>query len=145
MSTHECRPGRAHAAGFTLIELMITVAIIAILASIAYPSYQSHVIKTHRAAAKACLSEMAQAMERHYTSNLTYVGAAPALGCTTEGGLDKRYTFSAPTNLTRSTYTLQAIPVSTSQQAKDTQCGTLSVNHLGVRDATGTLKGAGCW
>ena len=66
----------------------ITVTIVAILAAIAYPSYQSHVTSTHRSAAKACLSEYAQFMERYYTTNFTYDGAAPALACSVDGEWD---------------------------------------------------------
>jgi type IV pilus assembly protein PilE len=62
--------------GFTLIELMIVVAIIGILAAIAYPSYQSHITKTRRSDAMSALSGLSAAMERHYTENLTYEGAA---------------------------------------------------------------------
>lgn len=62
--------------GFTLIELMIAVAIISLLAGIAYPSYQSYLEKTRRADAKGALVSFANAMERHYTENYTYEGAA---------------------------------------------------------------------
>src|SRR5690606_33544431 len=70
------RRAAARPAGFSLIELMIVVAIIAIIASVAYPSYRQHVIKSRRAAVTSCLLQHAQLMERHYTTNLTYVGAA---------------------------------------------------------------------
>jgi len=62
--------------GFTLIELMVTVAIVGILASVAYPSYLNSVTKSRRADAKAALLGFAQAMERHYTTEGTYAGAA---------------------------------------------------------------------
>lgn len=62
--------------GFTLVELMIVVAIVAILASIAYPSYSNHVIKTRRTDAQGNLLALANAMERHYTQSNTYEGAA---------------------------------------------------------------------
>lgn len=62
--------------GFTLIELMIVVALIGILASIAYPTYQSQVIKAHRAEAKAALTSLAVAMEQEYTSSMDYTKAS---------------------------------------------------------------------
>lgn len=62
--------------GFTLIELMIVVAIVGILAGIAWPSYQEHVRSTRRADAQGALMGLAQAMERHFTQNGTYAGAA---------------------------------------------------------------------
>ncbi|HWK49253.1 MAG TPA: type IV pilin protein, partial [Steroidobacter sp.] len=73
--------------GITLIELMVVMVIIGILTAIAYPSYQRHVARTHRNAAAACLSQIAQAMERRYTTNLSYVGADINPGCETESDL----------------------------------------------------------
>ncbi len=62
-------------AGFSLIELMIVVAIIAILAAVAFPSYQESVKKSRRSDAQTALLGFAQAMERHYTDNGFYCDA----------------------------------------------------------------------
>ena len=62
--------------GFTLIELLIAVAIVGIISAVAYPSYLSSVTKSRRADAKAAMVGFAQAMERYYTNNGTYTGAA---------------------------------------------------------------------
>lgn len=130
--------------GFTLLELMITVAVMAILATIAYASYQDQIIKTRRAAGASCLQERAQFMERFYTTNLSYVGAAPAQ-CDTE--VSPHYTiefFVTPTGAAPMAFTLQAVPQG-AQGTRDTKCATLRINQQGARTLTGTGTEAECW
>jgi len=100
--------------GITLIELIITVAILGIIASIAYPSYQEQVSKTRRADAQGALLGLSNALERYYTQNNTYVGAS--LGTTgifpNEAPIDgntKYYDLSIAAS-TATTYTVQARP-----------------------------------
>jgi type IV pilus assembly protein PilE len=134
-------------AGVSLIELLTVVAVVGILAAIAFPSYQNYMTRTNRAAARACLSEYAQSMERFYTTNLTYVGAAPVLGCATEGALDTRYTFAvdAAPAVTQRTFQVSATPIGT-QLARDTLCGVLTLNQANVRGEGGTAATATeCW
>src|SRR5690606_15122717 len=63
------QPDRRAQRGFTLLELMITVVVVAILASVAYPSYTDFVVRSKRAEGKAALLDAAQALERHFTNN----------------------------------------------------------------------------
>ncbi len=125
--------------GFTLIELMIVVAIIAILAAIAYPAYTQHMVKARRSAGASCLLEQAQFMERYYTTNMSYTGAAlPGTPCTNE--LATHYSFAISAGPTATTYTVSATPQG-AQASNDTTCGTLSVNQAGAKTPTT----AGCW
>ncbi len=133
--------------GFTLIEMMITVAIIGILAAIAYPSYTEYTMKSRRTEAKSCLMELAQFMERLYATNATYLddGQAPTLptlSCTTS--LSGHYALSFSGTPTRTSYTLQAIPQG-SQASKDTKCGTLTLNQAGAKTESGTGTVSDCW
>lgn len=121
--------------GFTLVELMVVVAIVGILASIALPSYQAYVIRTNRAAAVACLTELAQFMERNYTQNMRYDPAGfalPELQCSDQ--LSARYQFSSvDAALGQRTYTLQAVPTTIQQD----DCGTLTLDQAGRKGANG--------
>lgn len=134
--------------GFTLIELMVTVAIVGILAAIALPSYQRYVTDSRRRAAGACLLEGAQFMERFYTTNLRYdqdtAGNAVALPNTTcRNDLAAFYTFSIGAVAQR-TYTLTATAQG-AQASHDTKCGNLGVNQAGVKTESGTGTLADCW
>jgi type IV pilus assembly protein PilE len=130
--------------GFTLIELMIVMAVIGILAAIAYPSYLSYLIRTNRAVAAGCLQEMAQHMERRYTTSMAYnaVTTLPVLNCTTD--VAGRYTFAfAASQPTASTYTIEATPGGA--QAGDTRCGTLGLTQQGTKSVSGAGAVNECW
>jgi type IV pilus assembly protein PilE len=92
---------RKSMSGFTLIELMIVVAIIGILAAIAIPQYQDYIIRSRKVAAQADLTTFAQAFERYYTANQKYRDSAKACGVTVSGALgadavnNKFYAYSA--------------------------------------------------
>ena len=100
--------GRRRSAGFTLIELMVTVAIVGILMAIAIESYEFATVKTRRGAAEGCLLESAQYMERYYTTNLKYTDATLPT-CSTD--VSPHYTIAFSGTPDAKSYTVQATPV----------------------------------
>lgn len=133
------------ARGFTLIELVITMAIVAILATIAVPAYTDSVRKGKRGQAKTDLAQVAQMMERCYTAANTYVGCVPgnvlpaALAVSPSQGTPA-YNL-ALSAVARTTYTVTA--TKTGGQVSDS-CGNLSLTHTGAKAVSaGTV--ANCW
>lgn len=119
---------RSRMTGFTLIELMIVVALIAILAAIAYPSYQEWVRKSRRGQAKADLVNLAQELERYRTVNNTYAGATLSIEQSPAQG-NAFYTIGL-SNQASTTFLITATPVADGPQAQD-RCGTLTINQAG--------------
>ena len=121
-------------AGVTLIELMITVVIVGILASIAYPSYQTYVARANRAEAEGILMENAQFLERNYTIANRYdqdsAGTATALPFTASPKTGTaKYNITAAYG-TGQTFTLTATP--TGSMTGDS-CGNLTLNNIGIK------------
>lgn len=136
--------------GFTLIELMITVGIVAVLAGIAYPTYQDSVIKSRRADAKAALSELSVFMERLYTTTGCYNPGVDK-DCTTNDTALALPFLTTPKSgkanydlsvvATANSFTLTAAPKST---VPDSKCGSFTLKNTGEKSsgyATGTWDG----
>lgn len=150
--------------GFTLIELMIAVAIVGILAAIALPSYKDSVRKSRRADAKAALLGLANAMERHFTETNSYCDAANTDGTVVancgdddieDSDIPLATIYSAPPEtaanytltisaVSASTYTVQAAPVAGTDQAND-RCLNLTLTNTGVKGNSADLAQAECW
>ncbi len=143
---------RKRALGLTLVELMITLAILAIIASVGYPMYTAQVLKARRADARAGVMELAMAQEREFAAwggysesasitGVTFTDGAPAPDANSNfdddvariaGEYGQFYTFTITAD--NSTYTISAAP--TGGQASDTSCAAFSVNQAGVKSAT---------
>lgn len=146
MNLHTRKLTRSGERGFTLIELMIVVAIVAILASIMLPAYQDQVRKSRRADAKAVLTELSGFMERFYASNGRYdqdgAGNAVALPFNQSPREGRKY-YNLTVAAAADTYTLTATAIAGTGQENDVaagvSCDPLTLDHLGAKTPTG------CW
>lgn len=141
------RPRLSNLAGFTLIEVMIAAAIIAILAAIAYPSYQDSVRKSRRSDAIAKLNDLQLQQEKWRANHTTYAPVSTTTPPAAPDGLilptSDYYTFGI-SNTSATTYTLTATAISTKGQTADKQdgvtCSSLTINQNNDKEAT-----AACW
>jgi type IV pilus assembly protein PilE len=135
-------PGK-RSAGFTLMELMIVVAIIGILASVGYPAYTSYITKAKRSDAKSALLK-AQIAQEKYRANHTTYGTTLAAISVSSTSADGYYTIAISGTPDATNYTMTAAPGFT-----DSDCGTFAVNKDGKTTSssvqTTTAKVNECW
>jgi type IV pilus assembly protein PilE len=153
--THRAKP-----AGFTLIELMIAVAIVGILATIAATSYQRQVMQSHRTDARTALLDLAGREEKLFSTTNLYSAIPSVLGYGTAttavsfpvgssngtNYYDVLITTPDPLQPANpNSYSITATPIAGSPQAADTTCTSLTVNQLGQQTATPPANTATCW
>ena len=140
--------------GVTLIELMVVVAIIALVSAIAFPSYDRYIVRTKRAVAQNVLMQVADRQQQFFMDNKRFAANLANLGftanpfivdddgaATVAGDVDAVYSVTL-SNVTQTTWTATAAPLN-GQLSRDTQCGNLTITQTGARDSVG--GGDNCW
>lgn len=133
--------------GFTLIELMITVAVVGILAAVAYPSYTQYIVRANRSAAQSFMFAVANKQEQYMLDARSYASNLTALNMTLPADVAAKYAITSTSDMTTTppSYLVTATPQG-SQLSNDTKCGTLTLNQLGVKTKSGTASVVSdCW
>ncbi|HXE76778.1 MAG TPA: type IV pilin protein [Rhodanobacter sp.] len=127
--------------GFTLLELMIVVVIIAILTAIALPSYRQYVLRGHRTEATRALQDLSSRQENYYFSNNKYTSTLSDLGATSS--IAGQYFTVGIASASTTDYVVQATAVGT--QLQDSGCQTFTLHRSGQQESTGSAPVATCW
>lgn len=144
---------KTRAAGFTLIELMVAVAIIGILSAIAMPAYNNYVKNSKRSQAKAVMLNLSMNEERYYTNNNAYYPASGVAWTAAPTAEPQGWPNFAGTNMSSRTYDLSVVNTTTtytitatpSNGFSDTQCGALTLDSTGTKTNNGTAGKSPCW
>lgn len=135
--------------GFTLIELMVVVAIVGIIAAVGYPSYVRYVIKSNRSAAESFMMSVSNREEQYMLDARQYATGATALttlGLSIPAGVSTNYTIAVAPSLvaTPPGYTITATPIGT-QLTGDTTCANLTLDQTGAKGVSGAGPVSACW
>jgi type IV pilus assembly protein PilE len=140
--------------GVNLIELLVVVAIVAILSAVAYPSYVQQIVETKRTAGKNILMQVADRQQQFFMDNKTYATDLTSLGFTANplivgddgravaAGDDDSVYSVVLSNVAATTFTATATPLH-GQLDRDTECGALALNQSGTQTQGGS--GTECW
>jgi len=134
---------RTRCDGYTLTELLITVAILGIIAAIAYPSYQNYVQATRRAEARNMLLDASNREERFFADNNAYSADMTALGFAADPAISNEGNYSLDGAASATSYTLTT--TAQGAQANDDACDTIWLTSTGVKGFTGTGSVDACW
>jgi type IV pilus assembly protein PilE len=137
---------RASSAGFTLIELMIAVAVVAILGTLAMASYRTQIMKSRRTDARSAILDMAGREEKLFSLINAYSDTGADLGYTAlPVNIDNYYSVSVTINAPTNPPSYSIVATAIGSQANDTACATLSIDQLGNQTATPAANASTCW